>query len=401
MTEKLSIYIHIPFCVKKCEYCDFYSLCDPDLTAPYVNALIAQIKDFRSEAKNKPVDTIYFGGGTPSLLSGEDVVRILKTVRSVFRVSDEAEITLEANPGTLNPENLSAYRAAGINRLSIGLQSADAGELQRLGRIHTKEEFENSFLLARLEGFQNINVDIMYAIPDQTEQTLSDTLDYVIALEPDHISFYGLRIEPDTPFGRDETVEAALPIEDVQADMYLHSVEKLEKAGFLQYEISNFCKPGFECNHNLKNWKCKDYLGFGPAAHSLFEGTRFSYKKDIDAFIANPLQRKNLYDSFEVLETWELAWQFVMLGFRLRLGIDVREYEERFGDDFEARYFDRMAPFIDKQYILKTKNGYRLSRRGLLISNYILSEIIEFEQEDPEQEESEQDDSCQEDTEQD
>lgn len=378
MMEKLSLYIHIPFCVKKCEYCDFYSLCDLSLREKYVNALIAQIKDFRSEAKNKLVDTIYFGGGTPSLLSGDAMLRIMKTIRSVFRVAEEAEISMEANPGTLNPEKLSAYREAGINRLSLGLQSADSEELKRLGRIHTREEFESSFLLARLEGFQNINVDIMYALPNQTEQTLSDTLDYVIALDPDHISFYGLKIEPETPFGRDETIEDSLPVEDTQADMYLNSVEKLENAGFLQYEISNFSKPGFECNHNLKNWKCRDYLGFGPAAHSFFDGKRFSYKKDIDAFIADPLKRNKLYDEYEELTYGDVAWQFVMLGFRLRLGIDVVEYEERFGDDFDARYLEKMAPFIDKQYILKTKNGYRLSRRGLLISNYILSEILEF-----------------------
>ena len=378
MMEKLSLYIHIPFCVKKCGYCDFYSVCDLPRRGAYVNALIAQIKSFRAEAKNKLVDTIYFGGGTPSLLSGEDVIRILKTIRSVFRVADEAEISLEANPGTLDPEKLSAYHEAGINRLSLGLQSADPKELQRLGRIHTREQFENSFLLARLEGFQNINVDIMYAIPDQTEQSLSDTLDYVIALDPDHVSFYGLKIEPNTPFGREENIEAALPVEDTQADMYLNSVEKLEKAGFLQYEISNFSKPGFECKHNLKNWKCREYLGFGPAAHSFFEGKRFSYKKNIDAFIADPLERAKLYDEFEYLTCDDVAWQFVMLGFRLRLGIDIIEYGERFQDDFEAHYLERMAPFIDKQYILKTKTGYRLSRRGLLISNYILSEILEF-----------------------
>ena len=378
MMEKLSIYVHIPFCVKKCEYCDFYSLCDLSRREAYADALIAQIKSFRSEAKNKLVDTIYFGGGTPSLLAGEDIVRILKTIRSVFRVSDEAEITLEANPGTLDPEKLSAYHEAGINRLSIGLQSADPGELKRLGRIHTREDFENSFLLARLEGFQNINVDIMYAIPNQTEQSLSDTLDYVISLDPDHISFYGLKIEPETPFGREENIEDLIPIEDTQADMYLSSTQKLEEAGFLQYEISNFSKPGFECNHNLKNWKCRDYLGFGPAAHSFFEGKRFSYKKDIDAFIADPLQRDDLYDEFGYLTYEDVAWQYVMLGFRLRLGIDIIEYGERFGDDFEARYLEKMTPFIEKQYILKTKTGYRLSRKGLLISNYILSEILEF-----------------------
>ncbi len=378
MMEKLSIYIHIPFCIKKCEYCDFYSLEDLPLKDAYVNALIEQINSFRAEAKNKLVDTVYFGGGTPSLLSGEDIERILKTVRSVFRVEEEAEISLEANPGTLNPEKLAAYRAAGINRLSLGLQSADVKELQRLGRIHTRDDFEKSYLLARLEGFHNINVDIMYAIPDQTEQTLFDTLDYVIALDPDHISFYGLRIEPDTPFGREENIENTLPDEDAQADMYLNAVGKLESAGFLQYEISNFSKPGYECRHNLKNWKCKDYLGFGPAAHSFFEGRRFSYKKDIHAFIADPLQRKGLHDTSEYLTPAEIAWQFVMLGFRLRQGIDVIEYGKRFGDDFEARYLKKMTPFIDKQYISRTKTGYRLSREGFLISNYILSEILEF-----------------------
>jgi oxygen-independent coproporphyrinogen-3 oxidase len=378
MMEKLSIYIHVPFCVRKCEYCDFYSLCDLSLREDYVEALIAQIKDFRPAAKNKLVDTIYFGGGTPSLLSGEEILRILKTVRSVFRVSDDAEITMEANPGTLDPEKLSAYHTAGVNRLSIGLQSADPRELKRLGRIHTREEFENSFLLARLEGFQNINVDIMYAIPNQTEQTLSATLDYVISLDPDHISFYGLKIEPETPFGRDENIEASLPVEDTQADMYLNSAQKLEEAGFLQYEISNFSKPGFECRHNVKNWKCQDYIGFGPAAHSLFEGTRFSYKKEIRSFIADPLQRGNLIDVFEEQTEEDIAKQFVMLGFRLRLGIDVEEYAERFKDDFEARYLEKMTPFIEKQYILPTKTGYRLSRQGLLISNYILSELIDF-----------------------
>ena len=378
MMEKLSIYIHVPFCVRKCEYCDFYSLCDLSLRDDYVEALIAQIKDFRSEAKNKLVDTIYFGGGTPSLLTGEEILRILKAVRSVFRVSDDAEITMEANPGTLDPEKLSAYHTAGVNRLSLGLQSADPRELKRLGRIHTREEFENSFLLARLEGFQNINVDIMYAIPNQTEQTLSATLDYVIALDPDHISFYGLKIEPETPFGRDENIEASLPVEDTQADMYLNSAQKLEEAGFLQYEISNFSKPGFECRHNVKNWKCQDYIGFGPAAHSLFEGTRFSYKKEIRSFIADPLQRGNLIDVFEEQTEEDIAKQFVMLGFRLRLGIDVEEYAARFNDDFEARYLEKMTPFIEKQYILPTKTGYRLSRQGLLISNYILSELIDF-----------------------
>ena len=376
--ETLGIYIHIPFCVKKCAYCDFYSLCDLSLRESYVNALIAQITSFRAEAKNKIVDTIYLGGGTPSILSGDQILRILKTVRKVFKVSGDAEITIEANPGTLDPEKLVAYHEAGINRLSIGLQSADAGELSTLGRIHTKEEFERSFLLARLEGFQNINVDLMYALPGQTEQTLSDTLDYVISLEPDHISFYGLNIEPETPFGKDATIEQLLPSEDVQVEMYLGSAEKLEAAGFFQYEISNFSKPGFECRHNMRYWKVEDYLGFGPAAHSLLDGTRFSYEKSIRNFISHPCQRSLLIETQDKTSPADEALEFVMLGFRLRAGIDVAEYKARFGEDFEIKYGLRMKPFIEKDYIMQNKNGYRLSRRGFMISNYILSEILNF-----------------------
>ena len=379
MMEKLGIYIHIPFCVKKCAYCDFYSMCDLSLQESYVDALIAQIKSFRAEAKNRIVDTIYIGGGTPSILSGEQILHILKTVRKVFKVSEDAEITLEANPGTLNPEKLVAYHEAGINRLSIGLQSANEKELSMLGRIHTKEEFERSFLLARLEGFQNINVDIMYALPEQTEQTLSETLDYVIGFDPDHISFYGLTIEPETPFGRDKEIEALLPGEDVQVEMYLKSIDKLEEAGFFQYEISNFSKPGFECRHNMRYWKLEEYLGFGPAAHSFFNGTRFSYAKSIRNFILNPCQRHQLIETHETTTEENAAFEFVMLGFRLRAGIDTAEYAERFGEDFDVKYGERMQPFIEKEYIMKTKNGYRLSRRGFLISNYILSEILNFD----------------------
>ena len=378
MYKKLGIYIHIPFCVRKCAYCDFYSICDLSQTDAYVKALISQIQSFRAEGKNHIVDSIYVGGGTPSLLSGEQMKKIMKAVRRTFRVSDDAEISIEANPGTIDTEKLAGYHEAGVNRLSIGLQSADNAELTKLSRIHTREQFENSFLLARLEGFQNISLDIMYALPGQTEKTLSDTLDYVLAMNPDHVSFYGLKIEPNTPFGQDPSIEDMLPSEDMQADMYLNAVEKLENAGFMQYEISNFAKPGFECYHNLKYWKCDDYLGFGPAAHSFFKGQRFSYSKEFVKFISNPTNRDVLVDECTDVSVEETASQFVMTGFRLRGGIHTLEYEQRFGDDFEARYFDKMRPFLEKQYILKTHNGYRLSRRGLLVSNYILSEILDF-----------------------
>ena len=264
--ERLGIYIHIPFCIRKCAYCDFYSLEDTGRRGAYVDALVYQIKSFRGVAANSLVDSIYIGGGTPSVLFGEDIQRILAAVRFSFHVSDEAEITIETNPGTLDTSKLSAYREAGINRLSIGLQSADNRELRQLSRIHTREEFESSFLLARLEGFENINVDVMYALPGQSEETLASTIDYVLALEPEHISFYGLKIEPGTPLDGDPQIAAAIPSEDKQYEMYLASAKKLEAAGYMQYEISNFAKLGMECRHNLNVWRGGRLRGFGPSA---------------------------------------------------------------------------------------------------------------------------------------
>ena len=378
--DKLGIYIHIPFCVRKCAYCDFYSIEDMDRRTAYVEALVSQIRSFRSMGTRHVVDSVYIGGGTPSVLSGEEMGRILAAVRSSFSVSREAEITAEANPGTLDTSKLSAYREAGINRLSIGLQSADNGELKMLSRIHTREDFESSFLLARLEGFENINVDVMYALPGQSEDTLAATLDYVMALEPEHISFYGLKLEPDTPFGRDPGIAADVPSEDVQYEMYLSAAKKMEDAGFMQYEISNFAKLGMECRHNLKYWSCEEYLGFGPGAYSFFGGRMFSYAKDITRVIAMPEDSVALFEENYIPTDKELAVQYVMLGFRLKRGIDTAEYEARFDDDFDMRYQEKMKPFLLKKYILKTKSGYRLSKRGMLISNYILSEILDFKE---------------------
>lgn len=353
-----------------------------DRVSAYVEALITQIRSFRSVGAHHLVDSIYIGGGTPSVLSGEEIGRILAAVRASFSVSNEAEITIEANPGTLDTSKLSAYREAGVNRLSIGLQSADNRELKMLSRIHTREEFESSFLLARLEGFDNINVDVMYALPGQSEETLAATLDYVMALEPEHISFYGLKIEPGTPLDGDPQIAATIPSEDIQYEMYLSAAKKMEDAGYMQYEISNFAKLGMECRHNLKYWNCEEYLGFGPGAYSFYGGRMFSYAKDITRFIAMPEDSVALFEENYIPTDKELAVQYVMLGFRLKRGIDTAAYEARFDDDFEARYQEKMRPFLLKKYILKTKSGYRLSKRGMLISNYILSEILDFKEDE-------------------
>lgn len=378
MEKRLGIYIHIPFCMQKCAYCDFYSITDIKRRASYAKALIEQIRSYRVSAKDYIVDSVYIGGGTPSLLFGEELAAILSAVRSTFRLSADAEISMEANPGTLDGEKLAAYHAAGVNRLSLGLQSADNGELKRLSRIHTREEFESSFLLARLEGFQNISVDLMYALPDQTTERLSETISYVISLNPEHISFYGLKIEPETPFGKDPKVQDAIPDEDAQYHMYLSAVKMLESAGYMQYEISNFAKPGHECRHNLKYWNCDEYLGFGTAAYSFFDGSMFSYVKDVELYRMNPTDRDLLLDEMNTPSKRDTATQYVMVRFRLRKGIDISEYNERFGDDFEKRYGEKLKPFLEGRFVVQTPEGYRLSRRGMLVSNYILSEILEF-----------------------
>ncbi|MBQ8496983.1 MAG: radical SAM family heme chaperone HemW [Clostridia bacterium] len=386
--EKLGIYIHIPFCVKKCAYCDFYSICDLSQIDAYVKALIEQIKSYRSERKHYLVETIYIGGGTPSLLSGAQMCEIIRAVYKTFKVSDDAEITMEANPGTLDTEKLAGYHNAGINRLSIGLQSADNAELAMLSRIHTKEDFESSFYLARLEGFENINIDLMYALPGQTRETLFRTIEYVTSLEPEHISFYGLTVEPETPFGQNPELLQKIPDDETQNALYLDAIEKLEHCGFLQYEVSNFAKPGFECKHNLNFWHGKEYLGFGPAAHSIFKGVHFSYAKEFLNFIAFPTDKDTLYQEFEKLDDDALEKQYVMLGFRLKGGIDVKEYNKRFGKDFDEIYFERIKPFLDRNapeadepYIIKTKTGYRFSRKGFLLSNELLRKILDDEEE--------------------
>ncbi len=377
--KNLGVYIHIPFCVHKCAYCDFYSVTNTDLSEEYINALVEQIESKKAVARGYTVDTVYIGGGTPSILPKEDVERLLTAVRNTFRVDDNAEITIEANPGTLTGGKLAAYKSYGINRLSIGLQSADNRELRALSRIHTREEFENTYMLARMEGFDNINVDIIYALPDQTKERFQKTLDYVISLDPEHISMYGLKIEDGTPFGANPLIKSSLPDEDTQYDMYMSACKKLDEHGFIQYEISNFSKKGRSSHHNIKYWRCNDYMGFGAAAYSFFNGTMYSYKKNIRLFTESVDDENSLLETKEKLSKKEIAMQYVMVGFRLRAGINAADYARRFGESFEEKYKERLEPFIQNKYVIKTSFGYRLTRRGMMISNYILSEILDFQ----------------------
>jgi oxygen-independent coproporphyrinogen-3 oxidase len=330
----------------------------------------------KNEAKGYTVDTIFFGGGTPSLLPTESFIEIMETIYDVFDVSQTAEITIEANPGTLDSKKLAAYREIGVNRLSLGLQSADDGELSLLSRIHTRDEFEHSFMLARMEGFTNINIDLIYGLPRQTTQKLLDSIEYVISLNPEHISFYGLTIEPNTPFGKNKNLKRLLPSEDTQYEMYMEACKRLDEADYLQYEISNFAKREHGCKHNIKYWTGKEYLSFGPAATSFMDNMEYKYVSDIERYISCFKRESDIRETEYIFNDQELETRFLMTFFRLRAGISTEEYTRRFGFDFEEKYAEEIEPFLRSGHLVKTKRGFRLTRKGLLISNYILSSIL-------------------------
>ena len=381
-SKSLGLYIHVPFCAHKCAYCDFYSITNEDLIQEYTSAITAHMRLRKNEAKDYTVDTIYFGGGTPSLLPTENFIEIMETIYDVFDVSKTAEITVEANPGTLDSKKLATYREIGVNRLSLGLQSADDDDLAVLSRIHTRDEFEHSFMLARMEGFTNINVDLIYGLPNQTTKKLSNTIDYVISLNPEHISFYGLTIEPNTPFGKNKNLTNFLPDEDTQYKMYMNSCKKLEEAHYMQYEISNFAKEGYGCAHNTKYWTGKEYLSFGPAATSFMNNMEYKYVSDIERYISCFKKEGDIRDTEYIFNEQELETRFLMMFFRLRAGIITDEYTRRFGLDFEEKYAVEIEPFLRSGHLVKTNQGFRLTRKGLLISNYILSTILNLLPED-------------------
>lgn len=380
--QPLGLYIHVPFCASKCKYCDFYSITNEDLIQEYTLALIEHIRCKKRIAKNYKVDSIYFGGGTPSLLPTESFCEIMETIRSVFNVDANAEITLEANPGTLDGKKLAVYREMGVNRLSIGLQSADNAELKMIGRRHTRDEFENSYMLARMEGFTNINIDLIYALPSQSMEKLLSSINYVISMKPEHISFYGLTVMPDTPLGRDEAMQALIPGQDMQYDMYMAACKTLEDAGYLQYEISNFAKKEYGCRHNIKYWTGKEYLSFGPSATSFIENMEYTYASDIEQYISCVKKESEIRAEEYIFNNEELETRFLMMCFRLRAGINVKEYKRRFGHDFEDRYGEKLQFFLNFQYIVHTNYGYRLTRKGMLISNTVLSNILNLLPED-------------------
>lgn len=381
MRRELELYIHIPFCVKKCAYCDFLSgPASNQQIEEYVQALIEEIRYYKEFVKKYEVSTVFWGGGTPSLLTGEQMKALMEALGQTFFIRQNAEITMEANPGTVTVEKLLACQKAGINRISFGLQSVNNEELKMLGRIHTYEEFLESYEAARKAGFQNINVDLISAIPKQTVSSWEQTLQTIISLQPEHISAYSLIVEEGTTFaklyGEGCKLEHLLPTEEEERRMYERTEELLREAGYHRYEISNYAKEGYECQHNLGYWERKEYLGLGLGASSLIEETRFHNTDEMEEYLRDASNPILLRREQEKLDRQEQMEEFVFLGLRKIRGIQEEKFAEMFGEDIWDCYGKNLERVIKEGLLEREEGVLRLTRKGIDVSNYVFYEIL-------------------------
>ena len=376
--ETLGVYIHIPFCRSKCDYCDFYSLAGrEDRMDAYQKALLAHIGETAPLAQGIPVDTIYFGGGTPSFYGDKRLRELLGAIQKQFRVEKDAEITLEANPDSVDLKSLRRLRKAGFNRISLGMQSACPEELTAIHRPHTAKQVDEAVAAAKKARFKNLSLDLIYGLPGQTMDSWKATVEHALSLIPQHLSCYGLKVEEGTPLAARVAAGEALPDDDVQADMYLWTVGRLQRAGLPQYEISNFAKPGYESRHNLRYWLTRPYIGFGPGAHSDFGGRRYSFTRDLDGYINGVLRGGTIIDSEELIPRRERGGEYLMLRLRTARGIEEWEYRSAYFMDF-APLERRMEEFQEQGWAQKTEEGrWRLTPRGFLVSNQLIGDLLE------------------------
>lgn len=366
------LYIHIPFCVRKCAYCDFLSASgSEEAKASYTEALLREIEAVKTEKRE--VSSIFVGGGTPSALSPSLMGDIFEKIHKSFSVAPDAEITIEANPGTLSKEKLFLYRNVGINRLSLGLQSPEAAELKSLGRIHTYEEFLESFSLAREAGFQNINVDLMCALPDQTYEGWIRNLRKVAALHPEHISAYSLIIEEGTPFAKRKL---NLPDEDTEYRMYEDTAGILAEYGYEQYEISNYAKKDRACQHNVGYWTRKEYLGLGLGAASLWGNQRFSNTSDFSAYLKDSGSPEKIRENRETLSLEDEMSEFMFLGLRMTKGVSKAEFLESFGTPIESVYGNVLDKYKSVGLLEEKEGRIFLTRAGIHVSNGVMAEFL-------------------------
>ena len=372
----LGIYIHVPFCRSKCIYCDFYSVAlkDDKLMNRYLDAVCTHIRETGRLAPGYSVDTVYFGGGTPSFFGADGMAAILSTIRKSFDVKNDAEITFEANPDSVTPRLLRRLRSEGFNRVSLGVQCDDDNILEKLGRPHTYEDAVTAVKRIRRAGYRNLSLDLMYGLPAQSLEAWQDTLRNVLKLKPEHISCYGLKVEEGTPLCECQDL-MRLPDDDQQADMYMAAVEILRQQGYRQYEISNFSKRGYPSRHNLKYWTGGEYLGFGPNASSDFAGKRFTMIRDLNGYIDGVLEGGQVIDQIQEIPAWERAGEYLMMRLRTTLGIEADAYERKF-----LLPFGPLDAYMEKcrqrGHALRIDGGWRLTPEGFLVSNSILTDLL-------------------------
>ena len=379
--EELGIYIHIPFCKKKCSYCDFKSFenINENIKKEYIEALIKEIQLTKNNS-NYIVSTIYIGGGTPSFIDEKYIKEILQAIYKKWEIKPEVEITIEINPGTINKSKLEAYRMMGINRLSIGLQSTNDYLLKKIGRIHNYQDFLDTYILARKTGFENINVDLMLALPEQTLENLMQSVRKIINLNPEHISIYSLILEENTElFSKVQKGEEALVKDELEREMYWKSKEAFEEAGYIHYEISNYSKKGYESKHNKNCWSQKEYLGFGIAAHSYLEEKRFCNVDNLNKYIEN-IKKGNLEENRIIEEknrTKEnIAKEYMMLGLRKIEGVSISEFQRKFELN-PLFYFRFEISKLQKLDLIEVDlDNIRLTKRGLDLANIVFEEFV-------------------------
>lgn len=378
MKKDLGLYIHIPFCVKKCEYCDFLSWnAGEEERQQYVAALLSEIESYREFAKGYRVSTIFIGGGTPSVLLPKQMEDILQKIYEIFELERRPEITIEVNPGTVDEEKLQCYKENGVNRLSMGLQSVKDEKLRLLGRIHTYQEFVESYELARKAGFDNISIDLISSVPGQTLQEWKEELETAAAQNPEHISVYQLIIEEGTPFYEKYAEHPELlPDEETSREIYLWTGKFLKEAGYEQYEISNYAKPGKESRHNLKYWKRGDYLGLGLGAASMVRNIRMSNTKDMRTYLERCDKPKTMREDVQFLEEPRQMEEFMFLGLRKTRGVSKKEFKRIFGREMDMVYEKALHKCLENGMLLEHKDRIFLSEEGTLLSNMVLSEFL-------------------------
>ncbi len=374
--KKLGIYVHIPFCRQKCSYCDFYSVnWNDESENKYVEAVLNEIKGYKDRLNGQYVaDSVYFGGGTPTIIKPESLYKIMEALRDLMEVNKNSEISMEANPNTLTFEKLREYREIGINRLSIGVQSLNDDILKKIGRVHDSRQAIESIDRAKNAGFSNINTDVMFNIPGQEVSDIEDTISRLIERNIEHISFYSLKLEKGTPmYALEKNNKIVMPDEEYEREMYYAGRSLMERKNLLQYEISNFSKKGFECRHNLKYWSQDEYIGLGPSAHSFMDGVRYSNPADLKMYCVSGFNRI----VHERMNYEDLMFEYIMLRLRLSEGVDIHEFNSRFSTDFIKIYQEQIS-HLGKNNLIELSDGHiKLTEKGMDISNYVFEKFMQ------------------------